>query len=874
MDRTSQTTGARKRVFRTRWAISTLVLALTIIIAGAIVAFPRHMAAHAALPAAIRIIPKSASYSAQTGIVVSGTHFGANETVKVYWNYTGPNTGTPEGSPVASGTGAFAFKFPIPLAPAASYTIAAIGQTSGFIATGTFQLLPQVYASPEAGGAGAKFNVYGNAFGNGETVNIYWNYTGPSTGTQIGSIAANTTGSFIVNVAVPTGATPGNIPVGAVGATSGDAATFTYVLYSPTLTLAPLSGSAGSQVTLTGYGFQKNENVNIYFNNGTTPLLTAKTNSNVYGYMPPQTITIPGGTTPGSYPVTAVGATSTITATNTFTVAAPGSNLSNTTGPVGTSVIASAQGYTPGETVNVIWGYTGPSTGSTIASTTAGPTGLVNTSFNIPTATSGARTVAVVGASSGAVTKNTYTIATGLSSNPATTTPGASVTVAGSGFQANEQVNIYLDSTSGTLLATATADVNGNISQAVTIPASAAPGSHSLIGVGKTSSTSLTAALTLDTRWGDFGFDPANTRWNTFENTLNTSNVSGLTLKWSAAADKNFRGTPVYANGIVYIATNTGMLEAYNATTGTLKWKFNSGTGFNNLSAPLVDPATNTVFFGTIGYESTGIPSPAYALDAQTGKLKWSIILAWNDYAPPTLAGSTIYVGTARGANTTQLYSINDVTGAVNWQDTVNGSIWGAVAVDTGASKLFAFVSSPASAVLSFDAATGASGWQYVVSGSLSSTPVGSGVTVANGLVYFNGKNGTVYAVNEGSGSLQWSRFIGNQPIGSGNVASLAVANGLVYAGSLNDTLFALSATTGSITWQKTAGIIWGSPEVANGVLYYATLGGKRVTAANAATGAVLWSNVTGNLDYSSPITANGWVYCGSTDGKLYAFHL
>ncbi len=161
-----------------------------------------------------------------------------------------------------------------------------------------------------------------------------------------------------------------------------------------------------------------------------------------------------------------------------------------------------------------------------------------------------------------------------------------------------------------------------------------------------------------------------------------------------------------------------------------------------------------------------------------------------------------------------------------------------------------------------------------MVSGSLSSTPVGSGVTVANGLVYFNGKNGTVYAVNEGSGSLQWSRFIGNQPIGSGNVASLAVANGLVYAGSLNDALFALSATTGSITWQKTAGIIWGSPEVANGVLYYATLGGKRVTAANAATGAVLWSNVTGNLDYSSPITANGWVYCGSTDGKLYAFHL
>ncbi|HAE83747.1 MAG TPA: hypothetical protein DCK85_10195, partial [Ktedonobacter sp.] len=157
-----------------------------------------------------------------------------------------------------------------------------------------------------------------------------------------------------------------------------------------------------------------------------------------------------------------------------------------------------------------------------------------------------------------------------------------------------------------------------------------------------------------------------------------------------------------------------------------VKWSFNSNSSFPNFSAPLVDPVNNLVFFGTIGYQSTGIPSPLYALDAQTGALKWSMIMAWNVYGPPTVALKTLYVGVARGANPTQIYAIDEITGKLDWQNPINGSIWGAIAVDTSTNTAIAFITNPASMVVAFDATLGIVKWQSPIAGSSSSSQAGS----------------------------------------------------------------------------------------------------------------------------------------------------
>jgi outer membrane protein assembly factor BamB len=60
---------------------------------------------------------------------------------------------------------------------------------------------------------------------------------------------------------------------------------------------------------------------------------------------------------------------------------------------------------------------------------------------------------------------------------------------------------------------------------------------------------------------------------------------------------------------------------------------------------------------------------------------------------------------------------------------------------------------------------------------------------------------------------------------------------------------------------------------VANGVVYVGSFDGK-VYAFDASNGQQLWSGATGGPIDSSPTVANGVVYIGSSDYNVYAFGL
>ncbi len=864
--------GAR-HLFRNYLWYSILLLMLTLSIAGALVAFPRAHAAPA-LPARINIIPKAGAYSPHQSIKVSGFNYAANEQVNVYWDYKGPGTGTLKVTVTTGATGAFSTSFKKPLAPTGTYIIAAVGQTSGFVATAPFQLLPELTLSPLAGGSGSKLFIFGNAFGAYETVNIYWNYTGLGTGTLLTTVTGDSTGSFKTTASVPSGTTPGLIPIAGVGQTSNAVGSYNFLLYPPTLALAPLSGSANTTLTLSAYGFKGSEKVNVFWNNGATPVLTVSTTT--FGYIGPTAFQVSAGSIPGNYIVKAVGQLSHTVITNTFTVVPPGSSLSLTSGPVGAATNISGQGFSPNELVNILWDYTGPGTGTILTSVYAGISGTISDSFNVPSNANGMYTVAAVGATSNSVTQNTFTLGNGLTASPATLSPGNSVTVTGTGFQSNESVAFYLDSTAGSILSTATADASGNVSSTITIPATTPPGNHNVIGVGQISSTTFATQVNLDTSWNQFGFDYAHHRQNYGEHVVNNTNAANLKLKWAATTgttNTNLEDSPVYANGVIYIVTPNGALNAYNAADGTLKWQYVPQIEFPLYSSPLVDPATNMVFFGTVPNFDPGAPSPFYALDAQTGTLQWSLILPWNEYGFPSLAFKTIYVGTSRETGPGTVEAIDEISGHVMWQNSTNGGVWGSVAADTSTNTIFTSVGNPANAIMAYNASTGALIWQYAIPNSGPDDDPGSGLTVSNGLVYADSKIGSIYAINETTGTLSWTTPIG--ALNNGDVSSQAVSvNGVLYVGSLDTNLYALNATTGAVLWKTLTGAgIDSTPAFANGVVYVGSFD-KKIYAIDANTGAILWSYTTGGQVFSSPIIVNGWLYCGSTDGKLYAFSL
>src|SRR5579863_9335553 len=121
-----------QHLYEKRWVAAITMLALTLVIAGAIVALPRPQSGYAAGSATLKVTPTSGAYTNrddQAPISVRGANYAANETVKIYWDYTGPNTGILEATTTTNSKGNFTASFLYQLAATGTYTIAGVGQT-------------------------------------------------------------------------------------------------------------------------------------------------------------------------------------------------------------------------------------------------------------------------------------------------------------------------------------------------------------------------------------------------------------------------------------------------------------------------------------------------------------------------------------------------------------------------------------------------------------------------------------------------------------------------------------------------------------------------------------------------------------------------
>ena len=154
-------------------------------------------------------------------------------------------------------------------------------------------------------------------------MNIYWNCQGNCTSNPLATATADNTGSFQFTANVPSG-TYWRVPITGIGQTSKTTALAKIIVYKPTLALAPLRGLAGTPLTISSYGFRTHEHVDVYWNNGSTPIITGRTNDN--GYLAPTVYTVPSGTTPGTYSVKIVSPNSHLAIINTFTVTASSSS--------------------------------------------------------------------------------------------------------------------------------------------------------------------------------------------------------------------------------------------------------------------------------------------------------------------------------------------------------------------------------------------------------------------------------------------------------------------------------------------------------------------------------------------------------------------
>lgn len=117
--------------------------------------------------------------------------------------------------------------------------------------------------------------------------------------------------------------------------------------------------------------------------------------------------------------------------------------------------------------------------------------------------------------------------------------------------------------------------------------------------------------------WGTMGYDLQRGGYNPDEHTLGAGNVSGIHALWSApyTLSGGMVGEPMYASNVtigsqvvnvLYAASQTGVVAALNADTGTLIWSKQLGTAqfscnggtytFGSDGAPTLDRANNLVY--------------------------------------------------------------------------------------------------------------------------------------------------------------------------------------------------------------------------------------------------------------------------------------
>lgn len=184
--------------------------------------------------------------------------------------------------------------------------------------------------------------------------------------------------------------------------------------------------------------------------------------------------------------------------------------------------------------------------------------------------------------------------------------------------------------------------------------------------------------------------------------------ATGKTV-WKTVHSFGFDARPLVAGGVVYFVSSwpNMPLVALDERTGAMRWQAGSWG-----SAPLIAPWNSPAVAGDGLIYNAGADRIIRAFHIQDGSPSWTFQTGGNAAssqlgtgAAMTLVGSTLYAGSQGG----DLYALDAVTGKQRWSVTISSPIDAPPAVAGGA----VFVTTESGKVLAFRASDGAPAWSY-----------------------------------------------------------------------------------------------------------------------------------------------------------------
>src|SRR5579872_1898974 len=493
---------------------------------------------------------------------------------------------------MAGTNGGCTASFVVPVGPVGTYSVTAIGETSGFVADATFTLVPAVTLSPATGRPFSTYQATATGFTPNEEIYFYFGSV------FAGQCVATINGECLITADVP--AVPSAVyEVQADQVSSGLTASAPFDAV-PGLSLWPPSGTAGSTFSAVATGFAPSDTINFLYND---VVVGGCTTGSTTGCS--IVITVPPGPA-GSYNVLAFDGT--LNASATYIQLSPGTlALTPSSGTPGAPFDAEVSGFSPTENVQIT--FDGQSGGSCTTDASGDCTASGTVPVNLP---AGSYAVNASDAASDNASAS-FTIEPAVSAVPASGQPGAPFTALASGFAAGETVSFRSEERR---VGTCSADASGDCTAMAFVPVAAPAGSSSVIGTGQSSgliaSTPfkvLSAAPTVTSVSPNLG----RTGGGTSVTISGTNFVGGATVHFGTAKATNVQ----FVNGSTLTATSppgTGSVDVTVTTPGGTS-ATSSADLFTYLPAPTVtgvSPASGPLAGGnTVTITGTNFANPA-----------------------------------------------------------------------------------------------------------------------------------------------------------------------------------------------------------------------------------------------------------------------
>ncbi len=460
-------------------------------------------------------------------IHVSGTHFGARETVLFSLSSPSGTVGISLGHAVTTRAGAFgptAIVLPFGI-PSGSLRLTASGQTSHLQAAVDVTVTaptPVLTVSPATAKPGELVTISGTHLQPGEVVVV--DLVALSTSSRLGETHVRSTGSFSLSAKIPAATPQGTVSVVATGSTSRLSVTRQIVIgaLAALLHLGDHSIKAGDAVSVSGSGFIPGETITLLLKGGKIASLNlGLVVAGTTGSFAVSKLIIPSLVPSGTYSVIASGQTSGRSANADLTVQAPPpstpllSILGGVPGPGGSFLLTpggiadiAGSNFSPGAQV-ILRLATGTTTISLATLTVSAQGALGPAGITLPASVpAGAYALeAVVGSTKvTSLAVHVAALTPHLALSTSTLVPGAVLGVHGSGFAPGEQIVISLNGAAVTTVPSAVvANAQGAFAAQFVVPAAVLNGNNSVSAVGASSragaQAAATAHLTVATRW-------------------------------------------------------------------------------------------------------------------------------------------------------------------------------------------------------------------------------------------------------------------------------------------------------------------------------------------------------------------------------------